>query len=129
MEQSVEGHILRERGKRNALKLQFWLKFVGGFHLVLGGVQCLSLVGIVVGWFPGLVGWWLYKAGVALARFVQSNDGKDLEEVFTKLRYVGIAAGLMVLVSLLCALALVVFYIIAGVTLFQAVEGSAPGWN
>jgi len=61
-------------GARGALKFLAWAS------IVVGALQCLSIVGIVVGWLPIWIGVLLARTADRLERGVEGQDGPLLRE-------------------------------------------------
>lgn len=56
------------------------LKFLAWASITVGALQCLSVVGIVIGWLPIWIGVLLARTADRLERGVESQDGPLLRE-------------------------------------------------
>ena len=119
--------ILSPSGVDKALSLRFWLKFFGVLQMVAGGFYCLSLVGIVVGWLPILLGWTMFKAGDRLGAFAQTSNPADLEETIHNLRLHYMIVGIMCVITFVIWLCFILIYILffGGIAALMALAGIA----
>ena len=117
------GHILSPDGQEKAQSLQFWLKFFGVFNMIMGGLYCLTIAGILIGWVPILIGYVLYKSGDGMERFASSNDAMALEESIGSMRLFWMISGIMTIVSFVMGiLSTIVVFLIWGAAIIAAVS-------
>ncbi|MEL6181019.1 MAG: DUF5362 family protein [Myxococcota bacterium] len=116
------GHTLSPDGREKAQSLQFWLKFFGVFNMLAGGFYCLSIVGILVGWIPILIGYLLYTSGDSMERFAANNDIMALEESISSMRLFWMASGILTIASMVIGLlSFVVVALIWGAAIVAAI--------
>ena len=111
-------------GAQTIASLKTWMKVYGIFLIVAGGIYCLSIVGLVVGWLPILLGYWLLKAGNSFHEFAQSGQFSSLEAGMGALRNHFLTVGIMLIIWLVFVLLILVFYLIMGAAMFAGVLGS-----
>jgi len=117
------GHTLSPDGQEKAQSLQFWLKFFGVFNMIMGGLYCLSIVGILIGWMPVLIGYVLYKGGDSMERFASSNDTMALEESIASMRLFWMISGIMTIVSVVVGiLSTIVVFLIWGAAILAMIS-------
>lgn len=90
-----------------------WLKFLGWMNIILGGLYCLTIVGIIFGWVPIWMGILLKSAGERLEITATNGDPsaahyacRDLKTMFT---IVGVLAIIWLVFTLLYILMVVLF--------------------
>lgn len=111
----------------NARQMAKWLKFLGVMSMIGGALYCVSIVGIVAGWFPLLIGYWQVKASDDLLRFSQTGEVQGLESGFNKLRQYYTVMGIMAIVGLSMVALVMVVYLIMFLFMGMAVFGAAVG--
>ncbi len=94
-----------------------WLKFLGWMNIILGGIYCLTIIGIIFGWVPIWIGISLKGAGDKLEVAMHSQDSaaahyacRDLRTVFT---IVGVLAIISLVLTALYFLGLIAFFVFA----------------
>ena len=98
-------------------KVKGWLKFLGIVFIVSGGLQALTIVGILVAWLPIWMGVLLLQAGKFADSFLAEQNPSRLVEMFRKLRIYFVVQGILIIVSLALVI-LLIFYLIIGISLF-----------
>ena len=103
----------------------WWLKLVGWSFIILGAIQCLTIVGIVIAWLPIWMGFLLKNAGERVSYGQQARnwqsifDGcKDLKTYFT------IMGVLMLINVVILALYIVVLLVVIVVSLVGGAASS-----
>ena len=100
------------------------MRFVGIVSIVAGGIYCLSIVGIVFGWLPILMGVWLMRAGNGAQTYVTTGEVRALEDFIGNLRAHYMTIGIIFMINIafwvLSILAYVVMVLIFGVAVFGA---------
>lgn len=84
----------------NIRGMKGWLKFLGILMIISGGLQALSLVGIVFAWLPIWLGVLLNQAGSRAGEYVLKNDAASLAGLTGKLRSYFVVMGVMIIVSI-----------------------------
>ncbi|MEO1270822.1 MAG: DUF5362 family protein, partial [Myxococcota bacterium] len=82
----------------------------------------LSIVGILVGWIPILIGYLLYTSGDSMERFAANNDIMALEESISSMRLFWMASGILTIASMVIGLlSFVVVALIWGAAIVAAI--------
>lgn len=114
--------ILREGVSSNLKTMASWMKFMAVVMFVFGGLYALSLVGLIVAWFPILVGYWLYRGANKVNIFV-NNDQEALDDAVKMLKYYFMANGIAMIISVVLGILYVIIMI--GVFVAAAATGGS----
>lgn len=103
-----------------------WMKFLGVMLIIIGVVNCLTLVGALIGWLPIWMGVLLMK-GAESARSAQYRGNQlDLEEALDRVAVFIKLQGIFYLVSLILLIVGVVLAVLSGVLSAMALPQLAP---
>ncbi len=95
-----------------------WMKFAGIMTIVMGGLQVLSIWGIIIAWLPIWMGVLLLQSAGNIERAFRDNGEKDISESLTKLgkyfKLYGIFAIVMIVVFVLGIVAAIMIPAIIG---------------
>jgi len=80
----------------------------------LGGLYCLSIVGIFAGWLPILLGYWILKSGENLALYAERGDMAALDLGLSQLRNYFLALGIVMILMVISLLLVILMYLIMG---------------
>jgi hypothetical protein len=116
--------VLRQGVKTDLKTMSQWMKFMAIMMFVFGGIYALTLVGIIVAWFPILVGYWLYKGANKINIFV-ANDQNALDDAVKMLKYYFMACGISMIISIVF-MVIYIIIMVALVVLGVATGGSNP---
>ncbi len=109
-----------------AYDAQGWLKFLGFVLILMGGLQALTIIGVLWAWLFIWVGVLLWQAGDRAVQAAQMRDPRMLEQYLLKVKTVvvvgGVVTAIMVLVTVL---GLLMFLALGGLA---AVLGGAGGF-
>lgn len=104
---------------RPLYEVRGWLKFLGIVNIIGGVLQCITIVGAVVGWVPLVIGIYLNDAASKLEDIYHGRGPYTPADVMNSVALVIKVLGILTLIGLVipCALlALLLFIgIIAGV--------------
>ncbi len=98
---------------------QTWSKVFGIASMVFGGMYCLSLVGIVVGWLPILMGIWVKSAGQELGTYAAGGDINAFNSALGKLRNYFLITGIGLMITCAMLLLLILFYLLMLLGMFS----------
>ncbi len=101
-----------------AQKTKGWLKFLGIVVIVAGGMQALSIVGIVFAWLPIWMGTLLVQAGNLAAKISTERDINALPDFISKLRTYFAIQAIVVVASVVMAILIIILYVVFGLALF-----------
>lgn len=97
-----------------------WLKFLGVICIVAGGLQILTIVGILIAWLYIWLGVLLWQAGDRAGQAMHLRDPMMLEQYLHKLKTIiviaGVATAIMVVASIL---GLIIAVILGGIATFM----------
>ncbi len=97
-----------------AYETKGWLKFLGVISICIGGLQALSLFGLIVAWLYIWLGVLLWQAGDRAAHATAQRDPAMLEQYMRKLKTVIEIAGVTTAVgAVLAVLSLGIFVVLA----------------
>ncbi|MFW5739250.1 MAG: DUF5362 family protein [Myxococcota bacterium] len=120
------GGFLSPTGVSNAKSLKTWMKFFGIVQIVLGAIYCLSIVGIIIGWLPILLGYWLVKAANGIEAYASTGQIAPLETGIGALRAHYLTLGILTIIWLILTLLWILLYIIMGAAMFAGLAAAAP---
>ena len=101
-----------------AQKSKGWLKFLGIVLIVAGGLQALSIVGILFAWLPIWMGALLVQAGNLAAKISTERDMNALPDLMSKLRAYFTIQAIVIVASIVVAILIIILYVIFGLALF-----------
>lgn len=87
-----------------------WLRWLGIAFITQGVLSALTVLGLLVAWLPIWVGVLMVKASGSLREAHESEDEAVIEMAFNKLRSCMLVQGILMLVSVSIALAVVLFF-------------------
>jgi hypothetical protein len=99
--------------------LQTWSKVFGIASIVFGAMYCLSLVGIIVGWLPILMGMWVKSAGQELTAYAAGGDVNALNSALGKLRNYFLVTGIGMMITCVMILLIILFYLLMLLGMFS----------
>jgi len=116
MEASISGLTATPNvaAQRNAAGMKGWMKFMGVLSIIGGGINALTIVGILWAWLPIWLGIILVQAGSRAGDYAARGDAAALEAMTGKLKTYFVISGIVVIVSM--ALSLISF-IVMGILL------------
>jgi len=95
-----------------------WLSLIGWFNIILGGLQCVTIIYAVIGWLPLWLGFLMKNAADKLKSGQHQAAAKDLSTVIT-------IAGVITLIYIIfLAIMAVVFLIFI---IFAMIAAAANG--
>jgi len=100
MEASVSTDPNQQRTLASVKGMAGWLKFIGIVSIIGGGLQALTIVGIVIAWLPIWMGILLLQAGSRARAYGESADTAGMAEFTGKLRTYFLIQGILTIVSL-----------------------------
>ena len=106
---------------QNALSLKTWTKFIGIFSMIAGGLYCLTIVGIIFGWLPILLGYFLHKASGEIETYANTGQQPALEGAISSLRLYFMILGIMLIVWLCLVVLILIMYLIIGAAMLAAI--------
>jgi len=87
------------QARKNAKSMAGWMKFMGIMTIIGGGLQALSIVGIVIAWLPIWMGVVLVRAGSKAGEYADKGDSASLEGLTGQLKTYFTISGIMMIVS------------------------------
>jgi hypothetical protein len=99
--------------------LQTWSKVFGIASIVFGAMYCLSLVGILIGWLPILLGVWVKNAGQELGTYAMGGDVNALNSALGKLRNYFLVTGIGMMITCVMVLLVILFYLLMLLGMFS----------
>lgn len=115
---------LSPAGIASAKSLKTWLKFFGIFQIIFGVLYCLTIVGIVIGWLPILLGYWLVKAANGLEAYASSGQISSLETSIGALRAHYLTLGILTIIWLIFTVLWLLLYLIMGAAMFAGLAAA-----
>jgi hypothetical protein len=96
-------------------KASFWMKFLAVLAIIGGALYCLTIVGIIIAWFPILMGVILFQAAKAVDE-AAANGNKDSAIVATsKLKLLFMIYGIVTCVMIgLMIIGVIVMFAVGG---------------
>lgn len=113
-QQPVKDEFAIQEIKRVAVDTAGWLKFLGIFFIIYGGLIAITIIGIVIAWLPIWMGILLYSAGKKATDAQYTNNPMHLVEMMKKFRTFFIIQGVLLILGLVG----IVLFLIIGVTYF-----------
>ena len=108
MESSVSTDMNQQAIVANVRGMKGWLKFLGIMNIIMGGLQALSIVGILWAWLPIWLGVIMAQAGSRAQEYAERNDPAALAGFTGKLKTFFVITGIVMIISLaLTALSLI----------------------
>ena len=89
-----------------------WLKLIGWVYIVLGVLQCLTIVYAIVGWLPIWVGVLCNKASSNLEAGYQNRNSAQLQEATSNIATIIKIIGVVTMIYLVMAAIAIVFLVI-----------------
>lgn len=106
--------------KHIAVDMSGWLKFLGIFLIIYGGLAALTIIGIIIAWLPIWMGVLLYSAGKKANDANYTNNSMYLVEMMRKFKTFFIIQGVLLIIGLVGIL-FAIFTV--GIGLFSAFKG------
>ncbi|MEO0079919.1 MAG: DUF5362 domain-containing protein [candidate division WOR-3 bacterium] len=100
MEASVSPVPSQTAAQENARGMKGWLKFLGIVSIIGGGLQALSIVGILFAWLPIWLGVLLVQAGTQAQKYAEQGDTAALNSLTGRLRTYFTVSGVVTIVVL-----------------------------
>ncbi len=122
------GSPLSQEGLEKAQSLRWWMKLMGIVSIIVGAFYCVSLAGVVFGWLPILLGYWMMKAGDGIGTFAETGDAMSLENGIRSLRAIYMAAGISFLVGIGLSIIFVIIYFVVIVGMVGAAGVMSSGY-
>ncbi len=113
-------------GMSKANSLKTWMKFLGILQIVGGALHCLSIIGIVVGWYPILLGYWLVKAASEIEAYLTTGNTESLENGIGALQAHYLMLGIAAIISMVIMVLVFVLYLILGAAMFAGIAAATP---
>jgi hypothetical protein len=99
-----------------------WIKFIGIMSIILGAIECITIIGAVIGWLPIWMGVLLTQSASAVERAYQNNDVTALKESLDRLRTFFIITGVLFIIGLVLTVLEILFFSIFAGTIFSALR-------
>ena len=96
-----------------------WIMLLGILNIIVGAIQCLSCIGIIIGWLPIWLGILFVKASKSLDTAYSLRDPQSAKSALDNIATTFKIYGVLLIISL----ALFVLYII-GVILFLLIRAA-----
>jgi len=91
-----------------------WIKFIGLFMIITGGLYALTIIGIVVAWLPIWMGVILLNASKHIDAYIQSRAFNELIEYSRKIKSYFTIMGVMCIIGMA---GMVIFIIVMLITI------------
>jgi hypothetical protein len=114
---------------QTAQSLRTWMKLCGITLMVLGGLYCLTIVGIIAGWLPILLGYWIMKGGQQIALYAEQGDVNALNAGLGQTRNYFLITGIGMVLTIVGLLAAILLYVVMGAAMLGilGLAGAAAG--
>jgi hypothetical protein len=89
-----------------------WIKFIGIFMIIMGGLYALTIFGIVIAWLPIWMGVLLLNASKHIEAYIQSRAFNELIEYTRKIKSYFIIMGVLCIVGMIGLVVWIVMMII-----------------
>ncbi len=123
MEASVSTDLSQQAIVANVRGMKGWLKFLGIINIITGGLQALSIVGILWAWLPIWLGIILTQAGSKAQEYADKNDQAALAGLTGKLKTYFLISGIVMIVSLaIIALSIILAIVLSVLGTFSLVS-------
>ena len=93
-----------------------WMKFLAVMAFIAGGLNAITIIGIIFAWIPILLGVFLWQSATAIEAGYTQVSVEQVHRAHDKLRILFIAYGVMAIVGI------VLFVIVFGVFASQLAE-------
>jgi hypothetical protein len=98
-----------------------WIKFLGVMNIIGGGINALTIVGILWAWLPIWVGVILMQAGSRAEAYAASGDAPALAALLGRLRAYFTISGVTMIVSMVMGvIGGVVWVLLIGLGVFSS---------
>lgn len=98
-----------------------WMKFLGIMNIIGGGINVLTIVGILWAWLPIWIGIVLLQAGSKAEEYAARGDETALAGFMDKLRSYFAISGIALIVALaLSVIWVILVFVLVGVGVFSA---------
>lgn len=106
MEASISGLTATPNvaAQRNAAGMKGWMKFMGILTIIGGGINALTIIGIVWAWLPIWLGIILVQAGSRAGEYAERGDAAALEAMTGKLKTYFMMSGIVIIISMVISL-------------------------
>lgn len=106
MEASISGLTAAPNAaaQRNAAGMKGWMKFMGILTIIGGGINALTIVGILWAWLPIWLGIIMVQAGSRAADYAARGDAAALEAMTGKLKTYFTISGIVIIISMALSL-------------------------
>jgi hypothetical protein len=91
---------------------QGWLKFIGIFMIIMGGLYALTIVGIIIAWLPIWMGVILLNASKHIEAYIQSRAFNELIEYSRKIKSYFTIMGILCILGMIGLVVWIVFFLI-----------------
>lgn len=99
-----------------AYEAKGWLKLLGAVAIIIGGIQALTIIGIVVAWLYIWVGILLWQAGERAEEATRMRNPFILEQYLQKIKTIILIVGVLTLVSIVVGIfSIILVFAIGGV--------------
>ena len=85
-QQPVKDEFALQEIKNVAVSTSGWLKFIGIFFIIYGGLIAITIIGIIIAWLPIWMGILLYSAGKKAGDAQYTNNPMYLVEMMRKFK-------------------------------------------
>jgi hypothetical protein len=110
-----------------AYEAKGWLKFLGATCVVVGGLQALTIVGLLVAWVYIWAGVLLWQAGDRAGQATARHDAFMLEQYLQKLKTVIVIGGVVTAIGVLFAVFAILLMLTVGwVSWMAAIREAFP---
>jgi len=90
-----------------------WLKLIGIFSIIMGGLYCLTIIGAIVGWLPIWVGIILVNASKNIETYIQTRSMTELIAYSRKMKNYFTIMGVMTIIGMVVMFIYIIIIIIA----------------
>ncbi|NLG60489.1 MAG: DUF5362 domain-containing protein [Gammaproteobacteria bacterium] len=104
---------------------KFWMKLLGVMMIISGGLQVLSIIGILWAWVPIWLGVLLFQSAGAAAEASATGDVAAATRATDKLRLFFMIQGILMLIALVMV---GVVFLLGGFAMLAGLAGMGSGY-
>ncbi len=95
----------------SASKGSGWLKFFGIVNIIAGGLQALTIVGIIIAWIPIWIGVVAMQAASFAEKAALNKNETDLIQYHNKIRFLFQLIGILIIIGIVLTVIFMIFAI------------------
>jgi len=99
------------------------MRFVGIFYIIMGALNCLSIVGAIIGVPYIICGLRLRESADAYSSYLSSNDSNLLERAFERQGSFFFIQKVLLIIGIVIAVLAIIFLIAFGAMIFSSFGG------